>query len=263
MLSSLLIGSVKFTADETITVGGTPVTVDDGVYYVIDDTALLSLADVICVLVVANTAATTCAATITKGRKIKLAADATFAITWGTGTAVRDALGFTGDLSAASSYEAPDISDLVWSPGQTESPDAPLGVIGTDISDTAVARSGTAIQVATTHNTQLANSFIWRNVAIARNITSSGLGGEAHTFYQNVLRTARTWNLWRNFDDIVGSSVDFTLVSNDRLGPYQLILTEAAAQRFVFTRSAGLAQVDKQTIVEIGATTVPEVTGAA
>ncbi len=265
MKSSLLIGSVKLPSDVELFISAVKADVPSGTYYAFHDVTALSLAEVVCGLVVTATAATTCVPTLNEDRRITLTADVAFTIAWSADGVVRDALGFTGAGTgpAALAHTGANVSDRIWSPGQTESPDAPLGVIGTPASDTAVARSGNRIQVSTTHNDWLENSFFWRNVLMSRSITKDALGGEHATFYKKVLREGLTWNLWRDFDDVAGSSSTFTLVSDDKLGPYQMPLTPGNASAFVFERSKGLKRIDKMTIAEIPAFTVPEILGAS
>jgi hypothetical protein len=67
------------------------------------------------------------------------------AITW-TSTAARDALGYTGNLSGAASYAAPEQSPYIWLPnvgrGLTDSPE---GTVGTIVSDGTVTLAPTGV----------------------------------------------------------------------------------------------------------------------
>lgn len=195
-------------------------TVTAGKYYLYDATTGISLLTHVAGLIQGHANVTTCTGAILENRKVKLTGSGSFDVTW-TDTNVRDMLGFTGNLSGASSYTATNISPLFWSPLRTESPQlAPLGVDGVGVHDTHWAQSATTVITATTNNSWRENSFSWRYVAISRMWTSSEAGGEYYTFYDRVLRRAAPFKLYRNVEEDTSGGDAATLATV--LGPYKM-----------------------------------------
>lgn len=227
--SCFLIGSVPNAPAYGFTIEGDAKTIAAGSRYLYDQSASLSLIGQFGVQ--AATSVPSISIFIGQDRKVHLSASATFAITW-TNTTLRDLLGFTGNLSAASSYDAPNISPLLWSPGRQESPTrAPLGISGVKVQDTVYARSPTQVITATTNNEWRENSFFWRFVSQSR-VFDTEAGGEFVTFFQRVCVPAAQFKLYREVTDST-SATSANLQSKTVLGPYKMAPRERPAMEYL------------------------------
>lgn len=126
--SSWLVGSKPFARDR-ITVGGFDLVVEEGDRYLRHPTTSLSLIDYLRTVIAAGTSVAT-TITILRNRTVRIEFASAMDIVWGTATAYRDALGFSGDLASATVHDAPNISPLLWSPGWPAIPDTIAGVSG-------------------------------------------------------------------------------------------------------------------------------------
>lgn len=202
-----------------VTIAASPQTIAAGSYYLYSATNSLSL---LYQFQTAMTAAsvTSAAAYLTEAGYVRITGGSTFAVTW-TNTTLRDLLGFTGDLSGASSYVAPLHSKLWWSPGYDETPDTPTGVESMPMPDTVItsSRDGSAV-LFTTNYTQQHQSYKWDVVPITKVWTSSELGGEYKAWWDTVGRAGLRWYLWPGVDEDSGSTTQATLSSPQ--GPFKL-----------------------------------------
>lgn len=229
-----------------------------GSYYLDDPVSALSFCDAI---VAALNTHTTIAAgadptcVIAQNRHIRIAWTGAFSITF-TDTLLRDVLGFTGNLSAASAYQATHISDYLWVPGKPESPDeAILGVNGRKIKDTRIGQSGLDGRVVSRHNdTRIVNRFWWQHIVQARYWTSSELGGEWQTWWDVVASSFLRWKLYRDVTDDDGSTSDMSLGSTF-LGPYKM---RAPREVVDFDMDRSVPNMDSTFGVELPAVVVPE-----
>lgn len=219
MTASWLIGSIEDSAAMTVTIAGSARTIAAGDYYLHGPTSGLSL------LTAFETQMTgagvgSAAAYLTKAGKVRLTGSGTFTITW-TNTTLRDLLGFTGNLSGASSYVAPNYSKLWWSAGYDGNPDTPYGVEAMVMPDTAIttSRDGSAT-LFTTNNSQQHNAWSWDVVPISKVWTTAEAGGEYKAWWDTVGRAGKRFYLWPDVDEDSGSTTQVTLAGP--LGPYKL-----------------------------------------
>jgi hypothetical protein len=189
--------------------------------------------------------------------KIKLTMDGTTAVTWGSATLVRDLLGYSGNLSGASSYVADYVSPLFWSPGKTESPERDvLGGTGALESDIAFRIAPSTYASSTEHNTRYVNTFAWRNIATARFRTTDAANGELWTWWGYVRKLANL-KLYRNVAEDTAGSDAASL--GTPLGPYTLDpRTMPRGGAFPFARSSGFELVDAWHPVSLDVVTTTE-----
>ncbi|MCY0990624.1 hypothetical protein OV203_26005 [Nannocystis sp. ILAH1] len=257
MLTSWLIGSRYLPP--------TPITIEGNVYdfssasqgwYLYHPTGALSLVGRLQALLLSVPIAGA-SVVILRNRKVRISADGNFSITW-TDAILRNLLGFSANLSGQSSYTAPNISPLLWSPFKPESPaDAPLGVAGRPAYDTQAVCAPDGTSVFTSHFTQYLNSFEWQLVPNERYQTTSppSVGGEYLTFFDQVLVRAGKFWLWRGIDE--GS--DTTPVTwTSALGPYVLRPGSRGPISPPFKRSAGFGWADLRNDVELDVLVTPE-----
>lgn len=84
------------------------------------------------------------------------------AITW-TSTSLRDALGFTGNLSAASTHTSTSSSPYIWLPNTPRAPAmAPDGYQGMPVTDGTVTGSPTGTTAAIQYATRYIDTMEWR-----------------------------------------------------------------------------------------------------
>lgn len=192
---------------------------------------------------------------VLENRKVKISAAGVFSITW-TSATMRDLFGFTGNLAGASSYTAPNISPLLWSPGKPESPtESPLGVTGRKVRDTKFSTAPDGTQVADSHYSQRINTFTWSHVAMDRFQTANEVGGEYVVWFDYVFAKANKWYLWRNIAEDVDGTDPVTWTS--ALGPYGSRPTRGLISAD-FQRSPGFERVDRRAQVSLDCLIVPE-----
>lgn len=215
--ASWLIGSTAIAA-QTVTVDGSGESIAAGEYYLYDGSAPSLTAQMVAAMTSAGVADPV--AVLLKNRRLRLASSGTFTVTWPADGILRDLLGFTTNLAGNTSYDATNPSPLLWSPGTTENPTSPIGLVGRTVYNTRIGVGDDGRPCATTHGSRVVNGFYWRNVALARYQTSSALGGEYQTFAGQVLVRQAAFKLWRNVDEDDSSSTAVTLSSS--LGPYAM-----------------------------------------
>lgn len=211
-----LIGSTEIAA-QTVTIDGSDETITAGEYYLYHATAPSLLDEMVDAMTSAGVVAP--AAEILENRKVKLSSSGTFTVTWPADNILRNYLGFTGNLAAASSYTATNISPLLWSPGRTESPTmSRVGLNGRTVYNTTIGVGDDGTPCATTHGSRVYNEFWWKNIAGDRYQTSSAAGGEFETFKGEVLVKQYAFGLYRGIDEDDASTTAVTFGSP--LGPY-------------------------------------------
>lgn len=214
--SSWLIGSTEIAA-QSVTIDASPESISAGTYYLYHATAPNLLDEMVAAMTSAGVTAP--AATLRENRKVVLSSLGTFTVTWPADNILRDLLGFTGNLAAASSYTATNISPLLWSPGRTESTTiSRVGLHGRTIYNTIVGIGDDGTPCATTHGSRVFNEFFWRYIDGNRIQTSSELGGEFETFKSEVLVKQYAFGLYRNIDE--DDSSTSTVSFGSPLGPY-------------------------------------------
>jgi hypothetical protein len=193
--------------------------------------------------------------TITRSRKVKIAAGATFAIDWATGTQLRDLLGFAANLSGAASYVAPARSTLLWSGGKIASPrEAPLDAVGRPHVDASVTIGPTGVQtVRQEGDPTVTNTFEWPRTRKARfwsdPINGVVAGDWRHFWGSEIITTQKLFILRRvtEGDDDDDADADYS-VSYD-VGPYVPNLSGREALTFRFART--LPTVEKFYEIEL------------
>jgi len=260
--SSWLIGSYPNFPAQSFTVNAAPTgnetkSIASTDLYLYHTTAALSLMKQLELQIEDHTDITSATVEFLQNRKIKISADASFTIVWGSATTLRDMLGFTGDCSpTATSHIADVVSGYLWSPGKAEiAVNTPLGATGARATDTAIAQSGTDVFCSTKHNDSRIVSWRWRNCANARVWTSSEAGGEHEVFWYNVLSQYRRFFHWRlvTEDDASESAATLSTV----IGPYKM---EPSGNRLVYpyARESNYGFVDARHPIELDAVMVSE-----
>ena len=194
-----------------------------------------------------------------RNRRVRIMAGGVFSTHWGTGVFVRELLGFSEDLEGASSYVAPRVSELLWSPGKTETPKrAPLGALGGYEFQLSAQQGFGGYQVIRQHGPPIVrNVFEWRFVRAGRYWASaSSAPGEYAHFFSTTLIEGHRFMLWRKVDEADSSSSAAGLLTS--LGPYALDLKSKRARRLVVDRARGFGSVEAYYDVELDALVQPE-----
>lgn len=253
--SGWFIGS-RTLGTQLLTINGSAASVLAGTYYLTDPTAGLSLlAKVISAMSTALLFAPT--AVLLGSGKVRLTAAGAFSVTWGSATLLRDLLGFTGDLGAATSHTAPLKSPLWWSPGKPALFSlTPLGVTAQPryvLTQSVSAYSGRAM--STSHGARRFQRFTMEKVAAERMSTPAALGGEFGRWFEAVAVPSARWKLYRDAVEDAASTTAFTYESVH--GPYILPLGNAA--EWSYTRSSGFTWTDLCCDITVPATVCPEI----
>lgn len=241
-----LIGSTEIAA-QTVTIDASPENISAGAYYLYHPTAPSLLDEMVTAMTAAGVAAP--AAELLENRKVRLSSSGTFTVTWPADNILRNHLGFSGNLAAASSYTASGISPLLWSPGRKESPKTVrLGINGRTVYNTIVGVGDDGTPCATTHGSRTYNAFFWRYVEADRIMTTSSSGGEFEVFKGEVLVKQYPFNIWRDLTENAASSSAASFGS--RLGPYAL-LPQGRSPDIAADRSKGFGLADSRWDVEM------------
>lgn len=174
--STWLVGSLEQMPEQDVTIGGSGQTIPAGPYYLVHSTAALSLVDA---LVAAMTTAGLTAPTVVllENRRVRISATGVFSITW-TDTALRDLLGFSANLAGSSSYTAPAISPLLWSPGYAVSRQVMPGSQGYEVEDAEIRVSADGSrQEVDFHVTHVWDEWDWDAVVAERYDAPGGASG--------------------------------------------------------------------------------------
>jgi hypothetical protein len=245
--SDWIIAGLEWTTQSpTIDAGAQDVTAPLGGLYLTHPTASLSmLARLVAAMTAAGVASP--AAFVTEARHVRLTAAATFSVTWGSATLLRDSLGFSGNLSGASSYTAPLRSPLLWSAGKVLTPTlAPLGYPGAPVLDASVTVGpGGRVIVRRHGDPSVVQSFTVRHVPRDRYWTESPVAGQWLHFKAVALWTAPNLIVLLRVDEGTGSvtlSADYS--TSPALGPYKPDLTDPALRREPVQRASGFERVE-------------------
>lgn len=252
--SSWLVGSATITT-QGLTINAGAVSLPAGTYYLRDATSSLSLlARMVTALTTGGVGSA--AAVVLLNRRIKLSGAANFTVDWPADNILRDLLGFTGNLSGASSYTASNISPLLWSPGKPESPMmSPLGVAGhrTYLVQVGVAEDGSTFSTSQGYRTF--QRYEWRYVHTSRVETSAYGGGEFARWWAEVGIKAR-WKLYRAIDEDDASTTAVTWPT--AIGPYW-VTPDSRSPDWEFKRSANFELADCRCDITVPCHVVPEV----
>lgn len=241
-LSSLLIGSHTSFPSQDVTISGSTETITASLtgMYIYHGTTALSLLDQM-IAKMAAAGVTGASAALTKAGKVKLSGSITFTVSWDD-TTLRDMLGFTGNLSGASSYTADNISKYIWFPGRGHTPEeSPIAVGGAVnyMRNQTIAPDGS--QVTFVHGSTYTTETLKFDVVPKDYFeTENASGGEFTEFWKTVLvQGARFQHYeYQTFD----STSSDTFTPSPALGPY--VLRGAQSVR-PFSRNTGAPRVDK------------------
>ena len=226
MTTSWIIGSTILATDGSITVNGTPVVIPAGTYYLYDPTASLSLIDAVLTAITPEMTAPTLF--IGKDRKLRITDSAAF--TWAAiSTNLQAALGLGASTGAATtSYTAPDISTLLWSPGWCAT------TIGHPTKASGFRRPVRAhtsslsglTQKTTVHGTaQRRAQLRWSQVLRSRAWNEDfddGQPGDFQRFVVEVLEPGYRWKWYEEIIEAVEGAVDSTpVIWTTPEGPYK------------------------------------------
>lgn len=214
-IGSSLISLQSFTLDVTA------VSIAAGHWYLRHADPTLSLLDEI-VDQMTTAGVTTPSAFIREDRRITLSGGASFSVTWGSATTLRDFLGFTqGDLSGSSSYTADDVSPLLWAPGADGTPATIGGRAGYKQPHRAVRKSddGTHFEVDY-YGDETRQRLSWALVPIDRlQVIDTAFGGG--TLMEFVEQVILKGYKFLHHEDVTESASGSTAMSfGDAFGPY-------------------------------------------
>lgn len=251
--SAWVIGSVR-DIDFDFNVGATPVNVAGG-FYLHHTTDALSLIEAVAAAILGAGVAGASAA-LTQDRRVRLTATGTFAVQW-TDTVLRDLLGYTGNLAAATSYIAPNVSPLLWSPAKPLLPEmSPLGCSGNTrpLSYwTSSPSDGSTFVVS--HGERIDQKYSASHVAVTRVQTATPAGGEWARLFNESLGKGYNFWVWPEQFEQTGSSVVSSLTNG--LGPYVLSPQGRSAQ-WTYRRSRGFEWLDRRADISFDCRIVPE-----
>ena len=237
-------------------INGNAVSVPAGTYYLTDPTAALSLLEQMILAMGVGLLFAPTAVLLSSG-KVRLTAAGAFTVAWGTSTALRDILGFTGDLASATSHTATLKSPLFWSPGKPALfALTPLGVTGQPryiLSQSISAYSGRA--ESTSHGERSYQCFTFEKVDAERMSTPDALGGEYGVWFAAVAARSARFKMYRDAVEDPASTTAFTYDTVH--GPYVLPLGNAP--EWSYTRSAGFTWTDMCADITVAATVCPEI----
>lgn len=238
-----LIGSYASLPAQAFVINASPQSVAAGSYYLHSATGALSLLEQVKAAMTAaglvNPVAVLC-----QNRKVRLSADVAFGMTWGTGTLLRDLLGFDGlGLAVAADHVATLVSPLLWSPARQESSLlTPLGVRGhiEYLSRQSVSPySGRTETIA--HGQREFQTFRFPHVLTERVTTAAGEGGTFARWFSDVAVRGARFHLWRNVTENTASTTAATLSTS--LGAYIYTATGKGVM-WKFDRSKGLERAE-------------------
>lgn len=216
--TSWLVGAINFGSAQDYTISGTGYDVAAGDYYLRDATAGRSLLAQIQADMTAEGLANA-SVFVDQSGYVHLKSDDSFTVTW-TDTALRDALGFTSNITSTTNATAQKHSPLWWSPGWPETPATPVGVDAYPVPDTQITSSPTGLTTKhTTHHTAYWQEWNWASVPVSRVWTAAENGGEFRRFWSEVLQPGYRFKLYSDIQENVGSST--AVIWTSAQGPYK------------------------------------------
>ena len=217
--STWLVGSIEALPLQSFTIDATASTVTAGSWYLYAASSGVSLLARIAAQMTAAGLGSA-AAVILENRRVRLSAGGTFAVTWGAATQLRDLLGFTGNLSGASSYTATNISPLLWSGGEV-SRACPTGVTGYPVEDAEISVSADGSrQITTFYATHYHDDWTWEAVHLSRYWSTTGAGGTWQAFRTAVVVQGHRFQLFETVEEDTASTTAVTWPT--RIGVYKM-----------------------------------------
>lgn len=250
--------SSRVWTTQSITINASPqdVTAPSGGLYLLHSTSSLSLiARLLAALLAAGV--TTPTVYITEDRHVRIAAGAVFSITWGSGTTLRDLLGFTGDISGMTAYTAPNRSTLLWSAGKVLTPErSPLGTVGEPVADvSATVGPGGRVVSRIEGDPDFLQTYSARHVPAERWWQSAsgedGVAGEWRHFWENEVLTAQRLIVLRRVNEGTSATASADYSLSTVLGPYRPDLTDRDLRRMRMRRASGFERVDAYYDIEL------------
>jgi hypothetical protein len=188
------------------------------------------------------------AAFVTEAGYVRLTSSGVFTIDWTTGaTTLRDLLGFTGNLAAASAYTAANRSPLLWRPGKVLTPElAQLGVQGQRVLDiSATIGQGGNLTVRQEGTPTTVNRFSGRYIPKARYQNSTTPSAGDYTYaWEYELCTGKKFHILRGVTEGSSTTASASYGSATMLGPYVADLSDGGFRRTPMVRSAGFGLVE-------------------
>lgn len=253
-----IIGSTRDADFDVIFTGNASTQNVAGDLYLYHPTSSLSL---LAAMITAMTAGGVAdpAAVLTRDRRVKLSSSGNFSVQW-SDVALRTLLGFTGNLAAAASYTAPNVSPLLWSPAKPLaselSPRGTTGIRRPLSFYTASPNDGSPFVV--THGSRIDQRWSCSHVDSDRVFTSDGVvGGEWATFFDEVAAKGSRFFVYPEVTEEEGSTTTATLTGG--LGPYAYTPSGRAAS-WDYRRARGFEWTDKRGDIVIPCRKVPEYT---
>jgi hypothetical protein len=231
--------------DVTIDASPETVTAANGGLYLVHPTAAY---DLLVQFVAAMTSAGVVApaAYVTEAGYVRLTSSGVFTVTWDD-TFLRDLLGFTGNLAAASAYTAPNKSTLLWSPGKTENPQlAPLGTAGQSVLDMSIAFGAEGRVSVWQHGSPTVRQrYLFRHVPKSRyQASTTPAAGDFTHFWRYELLGGQRWILLRGVTEGSSTTASASYGSATKVGPYKVDLTDRGYASTPFTRGTGFELVE-------------------
>jgi len=217
--TSWCIGSTTFGSAQSVTINASGESVAAGTYYLYDATDSRSL---LAQLEDAMTSAGVTTPSVFMGQdgKVHITAGSSFTVTWSS-TDLRDALGFTGNITSTTSASAQNWSTLFWSPTYRLQTMTPQGIAYNRRPDTVIvaSRTGKTSQAVSNHEVQ-AQMFTASAVPIARVWTTSatGLPGEYRYWHDTVFEPGYAFKVYDVTEDTASSS---SQSMSTVVGPYK------------------------------------------
>lgn len=251
-----IVGSVR-GLDSTVTIAGSAQDIAGDLYLYHPTSALSLLGAWVAAATAAGLGAPT--AVLTRDRRVKLGNGANFTVAWGTDPTLRDLLGFTGNLSGASSYTAPNVSPLLWSPAKPLRPDlSPLGTAGirTPLAYwTQSPYDGSTFVVS--HGSRVDQRYSCVNVPRERVYPEDEAGGSWIALFDQSASLGASFYVWPEVEEEDGSATAATLA--DGLGPY-VLSPSGRAPRWGYVRARGLEWLETHADITFDCRIVPEYT---
>lgn len=220
MLSAWFIGSI-YLPGISITVDASDTGITEGPYYLARSTTALSLIDTLAARIVIAVGGT-CTITLRRNRCVRIVFNTARTVTWGSGTQLRDLLGFTGDLASGTTHDAPNVSPLLWSPGYLATPKTIEDVTGYTVPHQAQTKSADGSQVYCTHyGSETWQDLSWSHIMPDRLRVATGTGGGTfHEFFEQCAMLRERFLYHQEIDELDGDTTAATL--DTALGPYVL-----------------------------------------
>lgn len=217
--TALLVGSVPVDAAVTIAGSGQSI---EGNYYLRHATGSLSLLAAFQTVMGAAGVGSP-AVTMRENLRVRLAGGANFTVTWNS-TTLRTLLGFTGNLSGASSYDATNPSPLLWAPGYPSTPRTRTSKRGYLVPHTTfhAADDGTDMQTQN-FGSERWQEHEWRTLLASRLQVADGTdtGNTLEGFFEYVLQYGYRMRFHQSVNTNFAGTGALAWNDSEAFGPYQ------------------------------------------